>query len=83
MSSNEHNPSHPDPHPSGGSRFIGRQVSFDYGTPPRRLTGVVEQAVYLGTTLRGDIPDYQLTIRGQSGTTLSVSLVESYTQLTE
>jgi len=70
-----------DPHPDGARRFIGRSVSFNNpagGTPPGRLVGVVESANYIGRTVRGSIPDYQLTIRGQSGRRVTVSLVESY-----
>lgn len=63
-------------------QFVGRRISFDgpVGTPlaGRRLVGVVERAEYAGRTARGDIPDYTLTVRGASGSLLTVSLVESY-----
>jgi len=70
-----------DPHPSGPSRWVGRHCSFDYadgGTPPRRLVGCVEAAVYAGRTARGAIPDATLTIRGRSGKAVTVSLVEAH-----
>lgn len=73
-------PSHDDdtdPHPSGSARFLGLSCSFNYGTPPRRLVGIVERAIYIGRTARGQIPDYSLTIRGNSGRQVEVSMVES------
>lgn len=70
-----------DPHPVGAQRFVGRAVSFDHvaepGATASRLHGVVSAAVYIGRTVRGQLPDYSLTIRGKSGRTLTVSLVES------
>lgn len=71
----------PNPH-----RWIGRAISFDDpagGIPPRRLVGIVDAARYVGRTKRGAIPDYELTIRGQSGKTVTVSLVESYATFPE
>lgn len=69
-----------DPHPTGPSRFKGRRISFDHNVNGRvaRLVGVVEQAEFNGYTQRGKIPDYTLTVRGQSGAVVKVSLVESY-----
>jgi hypothetical protein len=69
-----------DPHPEGGRRFLGRSVSFDSRpgeASSQRLCGVVERADYIGRTVRGGIPDYRLTIRGDSGKTMVVSLVEN------
>jgi hypothetical protein len=74
-----------DPHPAGAQRFIGRAVSFDHpvGEPaPKRLCGVVESARYIGRTARGQIPDYEIVIRGKSGAALTTSLVESKSSLT-
>lgn len=50
---------------NGAKRHVGAVV----GTKPN------------GTTQRGAIPDTLLTIRGKSGRTVTVSLVESYAQL--
>jgi hypothetical protein len=66
-----------DPHPAGPSRFLGRTCSFDYGSPPQRLFGMVESAHYIGRTARGAIPDYSLSLRGASGRLVEVTLVES------
>jgi hypothetical protein len=75
-----------DPHPAGPRRFVGRSVSFDYspdGSPPRRLCGMVANAVFVGRTVRGQLPDYSLTIAGKSGKSVTVSLVESYASFSE
>jgi hypothetical protein len=69
-----------DPHPNH-SRFVGRPISFDHpaGDPARkRLVGTVEAQQFAGYKARGAIPDYTLTVRGKSGKTLTISLVESY-----
>jgi hypothetical protein len=70
-----------DPHPAGPSRFTGRQLSFDHDG--KRLRGYCTEAVYVGRTARGDIPDYRLTIRGQSGASITVSLVESHASFSD
>lgn len=73
-----------DPHPDGARRFVGRSVSFDDpagGSSSRRLVGMVEAASYTGRTVRGAIPDYSLTIRGQTGKRITVSLVESHASI--
>lgn len=72
-----------DPHPGGPARFIGRTVTFTHGNPPRRVSGIVEASCYVGRTQRGAIPDYQITIRGRSGKTLTISLVESHATFPE
>lgn len=66
-----------DPHPAGAARFIGRRCSFDHGKPPRRLVGIVEACEFVGRTERGAIPDYKITVRGDTGRTITTSLVES------
>jgi hypothetical protein len=73
-----------DPHPKP-NRFLGRRVSFDYEAGGRvsRLIGVVEAQRYTGRTDRGQIPDYELSIRGSSGKAVTVSLVESYASFPE
>jgi hypothetical protein len=65
-----------DPHPAGPSRFLGRSIRFD--RDGKRLVGIVTEARYVGRTERGDIPDYELTVRGASGACITVSLVESH-----
>lgn len=77
----DHPPIDQDPHPAGPARWIGMRASFNYGEPPRRLVGIVEASRYIGRTQRGAIPDYELTVRGTSGKTVTVSLVESYASL--
>lgn len=69
-----------DPHPNH-SRFVGRPVSFENpagGHSGKRLVGTVEAQRFIGFTTRGSIPDYELTVRGKSGKTVIISLVESY-----
>ena len=68
-----------DPHPNP-DRFVGRAASFDHGG--RRLVGIVETQRYTGRTVRGEIPDYDVTIRGASGAAVTVSLVESRLSVT-
>lgn len=61
-----------DPRPG---KWKGRRVTFDHNG--RRLTGFVLEQTFTGPTTRGAIPDWTLTVAGQSGRTLEVSLVES------
>jgi hypothetical protein len=67
--------------PYPNSRWIGRKCSFDHAG--KRLVGTVEEATFAGWTKRGAIPDWQLKIRGASGKTLTVSLVEAHTSFPE
>lgn len=69
-----------DPHPRK-NRFVGLAVSFDHAG--RRLVGTVESQRYIGRTVRGDIPDYTLSIRGASGARVEASLVESHATFPE
>ena len=63
-------------------KWIGLRVSFNHGG--KRLVGTVLRAHYIGRTVRGDIPDFALTIAGASGATLeNVSLVESYASFSD
>lgn len=64
-----------DPWADQPKKWVGRVVRFDH--LGQRLTGTVIAHAYAGRTPRGNLPDYTLTIRGQSGRTLDVSLVES------
>ena len=63
------------------SQLIGRPCSFDH--QGKKLVGTVIEAKDNGVTARGAIPDLLVTIRGQSGATVTVSLVESYMTLTD
>lgn len=60
----------PDPLPP--DRFIGDTCSFDH--EGKRLVGKVESKVWVGYTSRGHIPNYHLTVRGQSGKTMVVDM---------
>jgi hypothetical protein len=63
------------------SYLIGRTCSFDYAG--KRLVGVITEAKDAGLTERGKIPDATCTIRGASGKSVEVSLVEAYVSLKE
>lgn len=78
------NVSERDPHPTP-ARFVGRRISFDHDVGGRtaRFVGIVEAQRYIGRTQRGDIPDYELQVRGSSGHALKISLVESYATFPE
>jgi hypothetical protein len=64
-----------DPHPAGAGRFLGLAASFTH--EGRRKRGIICAARYVGPTARGALPDYEVTLRGASGATVTVSLVES------
>lgn len=55
--------------------FVGQPVQFDH--QGKRLSGIVTKAEANGYAEPGHIPDALLTVRGSSGKTLTVSLVES------
>lgn len=58
------------------SDLVGLKATFDHNG--KRLTGIVTAAQDNGLTKRGAIPDFLVTVRGESGASLSVSMVESY-----
>ena len=62
--------------PFPSARWEGRACSFDHGGV--RLVGICERATWAGYTVRGAIPDWRLLIRGASGRTVEVSLVEQH-----
>lgn len=64
-----------DPHPAGPARFLGRH--FEFMHDGKILVGVVESASFVGFTKRGNIPEHLAVMRGTSGRTITVSLVES------
>jgi hypothetical protein len=65
----------PDPYADQPKKWVGRVCRFDHAGA--RLVGTVTAQKYAGRTPRGALPDYTLTVRGQSGKTLEISLVES------
>lgn len=56
--------------------LIGLKCSFDHRS--KRLVGIVTAAKDNGLTSRGKIPDILVTVRGDSGQTLTVSMVDTY-----
>lgn len=61
--------------------LIGKPASFDYqGT---RLVGTIVATKDAGLTERGAIPDAQVTLRGESGKELTVSMVDAHLRLIE
>lgn len=71
----------PDPDPKRTKSYEGRSLSFDFNG--RRMVGVCEVSRWNGYTLRGHIPDALLIIRGKSGKTVEISLVESHATFDE
>lgn len=63
-----------DPRPGA---FVGLSVSFTH--QGKRLVGIVESQRFIGLTVRGQIPDWSLVVRGSSGARVTVSLVEAHT----
>lgn len=60
--------------------LIGKRVSFDHPDgSKRRLTGICTAADDAGINARGGIPDYRVTVRGNSGRTIELpSTVDAY-----
>lgn len=69
------------------AKWIGKRCSFnsELGGPMagKVLVGIVDAAKYIGKTERGRIPNYSLSVRGQSGKTLEVNLVEQYARISD
>lgn len=65
--------------PLNPADLVGLKCSFDH--KGKRLTGVITDAKDNGFAEPGHIRDFLITVRGQSGATVSVSLVESYMSL--
>lgn len=74
-------------HEAQAQNWIGRKVSFDRepgnAVAGQRLVGIIESATAKGRTERGNIPNYGLTVRGASGKTCEVNLVEQYALISE
>jgi hypothetical protein len=68
-----------DQHPAGAARFLGLAATATH--EGRRKRGIICAARYVGRTARGGLPDYEVTLRGASGATVTVSLVESQLSL--
>lgn len=64
-----------DPYADEPKRWIGRRCHFL--KDGKELIGVVTAQKWAGRTARGALPDYTLTVRGNSGRTMEISLVEN------
>ena len=49
----------------------------------KELSGMIVEAVETVPYGPGEIPDFKVTVRGQSGRTMTVSLVASYLRTTD
>lgn len=67
--------------PINPTDLIGLKCSFDHDG--NRLAGIIDAAEPNGFAEPGHIPDILVTVRGTSGRTLKVSLVESYMTLSD
>ncbi len=67
--------------PHDGRKWIGLPVAFDH--EGKRLVGTVTDVRWTGYTVRGAIPDWELTVRGKSGAVLKVSVVEQHAKFNE
>lgn len=74
-------PTIPAPEPSPRRAFVGQFVSFDLrragGSVTREKGEVIEQK-WLGLTKRGEIPEWELTIRGASGKSVFARLTDDH-----
>jgi hypothetical protein len=69
-----------DPYANQPKKWIGCTAQFLH--QGQSLVGIVTAQRFTGRTIKGNIPDYALTIRGKSGKTLEISLVENKATLT-
>ena len=72
-----------DPYADQPKRFIGRTARFmpigqSHGP---QLVGIVTAQRFTGRTQRGNLPDYELSVRGSSGAIKTISLVENRVSL--
>ena len=68
-----------DPYASEPSKWVGRTARFlplgvAHGA---QYVGIVTAQQWAGRTAKGNLPDYRLTVRGQSGNTMEISMVEN------
>lgn len=86
MKPNQPNPAPPiqviaeDPYADQPKKWIGCTAQFIHNK--QNLVGIVIAQRFTGRTVKGNIPDWSLTIRGKSGNTLEISLVENKATLT-
>lgn len=57
-------------------QLVGLKASFEH--KGQRVVGIVTDAVEAPPWGKGQIPDLTVTVRGQSGRLLTVSMVETY-----
>jgi len=69
-----------DPYADQPKKWIGCTAQFIHNK--QSLVGIVIAQRFTGRTVKGNIPDYALVVRGQSGKTLEISLVENKATLT-
>ena len=69
-----------DPYADQPKKWIGCTAQFIH--QGQSLVGIVIAQRFTGRTGKGNIPDYALVVRGQSGKTLEISLVENKATLT-
>jgi hypothetical protein len=67
-----------DPRPD---HWLQRAVSFTH--EGKQLVGVIVAQQYVGRNPRGDLDDWLVTVRGQSGKTVEVSFLDAYVALKE
>lgn len=68
-----------DPYASEPKRFVGRTARFlPVGkTHGPQMVGIVTAQKWAGRTVKGNLPDWSLDVRGASGKVITVSLVEN------
>lgn len=64
-----------DPCADQPKKWVGKRCHFL--KDGKELIGVVTAQKWAGCTARGALPDYTLVVRGQSGRTMEISLVEN------
>lgn len=68
-----------DPYASEPKKWVGKTARFlptgkAHGT---QMVGIVTAQKWVGRTVKGCIPDYELSVRGQSGKVIQISMVEN------
>lgn len=68
-----------DPYADEPKKWVGRTARFlPIGkTHGPQMVGIVIAQKWAGRNNKGSIPDYTLTVRGQSGKTMEISMVEN------
>lgn len=70
---------HRDPYADQPAKWVGLTCRF---LPVGQIHGINKVGIviaqrFIGRTARGDIPDYALDVRGNSGKVVTISLVEN------